>query len=179
MLRFKRIVECAMYLFKGLQSVVVLNTMSAEDDKSVLLSIFKSGRRKLKVFYHKKVIVWDNTKPPSGKFVGFIDVFVFCLFFVFTFRFAEQETLPIENVIAVHNNAARSTSSTNERESNSLIFTIHYAQRSQGRTWKYCQITFKHTDPAHVSSWVKTLQSDLQSTLLFCLIIILFNCFAF
>lgn len=133
--------------------------MSEQDDKSVLLSIFKSGRRKLKVFYHKRVIVWDNTKPPSGKLCYVL------VFDVFTFRFTEQETLPIENVIAVHN-AVRNTGSYNEPELDPLIFTIHYAQRSQGRTWKYCQITFKHADPAHVSSWVKTLQSDLQSMLL-------------
>lgn len=132
--------------------------MSEQDDKSVLLSIFKSGRRKLKVFYHKKVIVWDNTKPPSGK----MTIFVFLQISIIDF--AEQETLPIENVIAVHN-AARSTNSYDDRELDPLVFTIHYAQRSQGRTWKYCQITFKHTDPAHVSSWVKTLQSDLQSML--------------
>lgn len=57
--------------------------MSEQDDKSVLLSIFKSGRRKLKVFYHKKVIVWDNTKPPSGKLTvnnlrDFEVIFVVC-----------------------------------------------------------------------------------------------------
>lgn len=85
------------------------------------------------------------------------------LFNVGIIRFAEQETLPIENVIAVHNAARNTTSSYNDTELDPLVFTIHYAQRSQSRTWKYCQITFKHTDSAHVSSWVKTLQSDLQS----------------
>lgn len=129
--------------------------MSQQDDESVLLSIFKSGRRKLKVFYHKKVIVWDNTKPPSGESLA-------SAFALLTVAFLEQETLPIENVIAVHN-ASRGSSNYSEHEPDPLVFIVHYAQRSQGRTWKYCRITFKHTDPAHVSSWVKTLQSDLQS----------------
>lgn len=69
----------------------------------------------------------------------------------------EQETLPIENVIAVHN------ASRNGRDVDPLVFTVHYAQRAEGRNWKYCRITFRHTDSTHVSSWVKTLQSDLQS----------------
>lgn len=135
---------------------------SSEDDQaptakgSVLLTFLKSGRRKYKVFYHKEELVWEPTKPPSSKLCL---VLVLC---VYTFRFAEQTKVPIEDVIAVKVITGRSSAN---HEQVSLAFEVHYAVRSQDKTWKHCQITFRHKDPNNINSWAKTLQSDLLSML--------------
>lgn len=42
--------------------------MSINNDNIVLLSIFHCGKKKLRIIFHKGLIVWDNEKPPSGKY---------------------------------------------------------------------------------------------------------------
>lgn len=123
---------------------------------AVLLSFFKSGRKKYKVFYNHGELVWEPTKPPSRKLCF---ILVFC---VFTFRFAEPVKVFVDDVIAVHT-ITGSSNANNEPEQAALGFRIHYAVRGQGKTWKYCRITFRHPDSANSISWVKVIQTDLLS----------------
>lgn len=46
--------------------------MDSELEKSVLLSTFQCGKKKIRIILHQGNIVWDNEKPPSGthKFVS-------------------------------------------------------------------------------------------------------------
>lgn len=76
--------------------------------------------------------------------------------------FEAQHTLPIENVIAVQH-VCRNTNVVGETTQDPNHFVIHYAERGRRKSWRYNQITFKHSDPLQVSSWVKTLQNNLQS----------------
>lgn len=44
--------------------------MSDDNQSSVLLSTFYSGRKKYRVFFHRGAIVWDNEKPPFGEYIN-------------------------------------------------------------------------------------------------------------
>lgn len=56
--------------------------MSDDHQSSVLLTTLSSGRKKYRVFFHRGVIVWDNEKPPFGKFfiLPFKNVFLLILY---------------------------------------------------------------------------------------------------
>lgn len=114
--------------------------MTDTAQSSVLLTIFYNGRKRLKVFFHQGKIIWDNEKPPSV-----------------------QQTLPIENVISVVHNMIPEMHPLDDPRTDPNRFTIHYAQRGKKGTWKYNSLTLRHPDPIQVSSWVKTLQNNLQN----------------
>lgn len=131
--------------------------MSDDCENSVLLSTFHSGRKKLRVFFHRGVIVWDSEKPPFGKYNS-------SLYHELEFSVvAAQQSLPIENVLAVRQ-VQRRSNVPGEVRLDPNHFVVHYAERGRQKTWKYSQLTLKHSDPMQVSSWVKTLQNNLQST---------------
>lgn len=75
--------------------------------------------------------------------------------------FLVAHTLPIKNVIAVQSDSQRI--STPASRSHLYSFTLHYAKKGPKSTWKYSNITFRHTDPMQVASWVKTIQNHLNS----------------
>lgn len=129
--------------------------MSNNIQNSVLLSTFYSGSKKIRVIFHKETIVWDNEKPPSGKFIGQL-MLVIKVHFV-----TEQHTLPLENVISVQHNYLKNTHPSEDRVIDPNRFTIHYAKQDQN-IWKYAYLILKHSDHLQVSSWVKTLQNHLQ-----------------
>ncbi|XP_060516142.1 ceramide kinase [Cylas formicarius] len=106
---------------------------------SVLLTCFYSGKKKLRVIFHKGVIVWDNERPPL-----------------------EQCRVPIEDVISVEHNFLKGFHSTVPRQTDPNNFTIHYAEKAKDDKWLYKTLALKHSDPLQVSSWVKTLQNHLR-----------------
>ncbi|CAG9816420.1 unnamed protein product [Phaedon cochleariae] len=112
--------------------------MASDIQKSVLLTSFHSGKKRVKIILHKGNIVWDNEKLPSDK-----------------------KSVPIENVISVEYNY-KSCHPSEIRQIDPLSFTIHYAERESGPKWIYKKLLLKHTDPQQVSSWVKTLQAHLK-----------------
>ncbi|CAG9855157.1 unnamed protein product [Phyllotreta striolata] len=114
--------------------------MDSELEKSVLLSTFHCGKKKIRIILHQGKIVWDNEKPPS-----------------------EKRTLPLENVISVQQNYKRNTNPSDLQQLDPYIFTIHYAERNKGSKWVYKNLTVKHSDSAQVTMWVKTLQNYLKN----------------
>ncbi|CAG9759791.1 unnamed protein product [Ceutorhynchus assimilis] len=107
-------------------------------NNSVLLSTFLNGKKKVKIIFHKGVLVWDNEKPPL-----------------------EQHTIPIENVLSVQNDFIKERHPAVAREVNPNQFTIHYTERGSDNKWRYKHITLRHLDSLQVASWVKTLQNNL------------------
>lgn len=113
--------------------------MDSELQKSVLLSTFHNGKKKIRIILHQGNLVWDNEKPPYDK-----------------------TSVPIENIISVQQNYMRChPSETRQIDPNS--FLIHYAERKRGPKWVYKRINLKNSDVSLVNSWVKTLQNHLQS----------------
>ncbi|CAH1955619.1 unnamed protein product [Acanthoscelides obtectus] len=113
--------------------------MSGDIQNAVLLSTFQNGKKKIRIILHQGSIVWDNVKPPS-----------------------EQNSLPIENIIAVQNSYLRGTHPSDEKQFDLNAFTIHYAERGKQAKWLYKSLKLKHSDPLQVASWVKTLQNHLK-----------------
>ncbi|XP_030762356.1 ceramide kinase [Sitophilus oryzae] len=108
-----------------------------DHQETVLLSTFVNGKRRVKIIFHKGVLIWDNNKPPL-----------------------EQHTVPIENVLSVKHDMSKSSGP--HLEINPHQFTIHYSEKSKNDKWVYKNITLKHSDPLQVASWVKTLQNHLS-----------------
>ncbi|XP_066247161.1 ceramide kinase isoform X1 [Euwallacea similis] len=109
------------------------------DNNIVLLSTFINDKKKVKIIFHKDVLVWDNEKPPL-----------------------DQHTVPIENVISVKNDYLKGIHPSIRPEIDPKQFTIHYAEKSVEDKWVYKTLTLKHTDSLQVASWVKTLQNHLS-----------------
>ncbi|KRT83782.1 hypothetical protein AMK59_3697 [Oryctes borbonicus] len=114
--------------------------MTDETQQSVLLTTFSSKKKRYKVFFHQGKIIWDNEKPPSA-----------------------QNTVPIENVIAVEHNILQPRHPLDDPRIDPNNFIIHYAEKGLKKIWKYNTIMFGHTDQLQISSWVKTLQNHLQT----------------
>ncbi|KAH1023585.1 ceramide kinase isoform X2 [Dendroctonus ponderosae] len=111
----------------------------SEINNSVLLSTFLNGKKKVKIIFHKAVLVWDNEKPPL-----------------------EQHTVPIENVISVQPNYLKATHPSMQRQIDPNQFTIHYAEKAVEDRWLYKSLSLKHNDSLQVASWVKTLQNHIS-----------------
>ncbi|XP_022915132.1 ceramide kinase isoform X2 [Onthophagus taurus] len=109
-------------------------------EQSVLLTNFTCKKRRFKVFFHQLKIIWDTEKPPF-----------------------HQVTVPIQNVIAVKQNFLPVSHPLDDPSIDPNNFTIHYAEKGRNKTWEYKSITFRHSDPIQVVSWVKTLQNHLET----------------
>ncbi|KAF7267127.1 hypothetical protein GWI33_019621 [Rhynchophorus ferrugineus] len=110
----------------------------SDHQEPVLLNTFINGKKKVKIIFHKGVLVWDNERPPLA-----------------------QHTVPIENVLSVQQNYLKSSSPSLRRQIDPNHFTIHYAEKSTDDKWVYKSLTLKHLDALQVASWVKTLQNHL------------------
>lgn len=110
----------------------------SDSNNSVLLSTFFNGKKKVKIIFHKGLLVWDNERPPL-----------------------EQHTVPIENVLSVQHSYKKSAHPSMQKQVDPNEFIIHYAEKSVGDKWLYKYLTLKHLDSLQVASWVKTLQNHL------------------
>ncbi|XP_050313612.1 ceramide kinase [Anthonomus grandis grandis] len=110
----------------------------SDPNHSVLLSTFVNGKKKVKIIFHKEVLVWENEKAPL-----------------------DQHTVPIENVLSVEHCYLKETHPSLQREIDYNQFIIHYAEKSVEDKWVYKSIILQHSDPLQVASWVKTLKNHL------------------
>ncbi|KAF5300184.1 hypothetical protein FQA39_LY11218 [Lamprigera yunnana] len=111
--------------------------MSDQTQNSVLLTSFYCGRKRLRLYFHRNKIVWDNEAPPYA-----------------------QQSLSIENVISINYKYIENDFAS-ERHYDPNCFTIHYAQKKKENLWCYNSLTLRHSDSLQVSSWVKTIQNHL------------------
>ncbi|KAL1493072.1 hypothetical protein ABEB36_011206 [Hypothenemus hampei] len=110
----------------------------SEVNQPVLLSTFLNGKKKVKIIFHKGILVWDNESPPLA-----------------------QQTVPIENVLSVQHNYLKGIHPSVQKQIDPNQFTIHYAERAVDDKWAYKTLSLKHSDPLQVASWIKTLQTHL------------------
>lgn len=104
----------------------------------VLLTTFTNAAKKLRVIFHKGVLIWDYEKPPF-----------------------EQKSVKLENIISVKPDYLKCSHPSQEPELDPYSFTIHYGFREPCGKWKHKSLNLKHADPLQVTSWIKTLEKQL------------------
>lgn len=133
----------------------------SDNNNSVLLSTFLNGKRKVKIIFHKELLVWDNDKPPLGK-CATANRFTLIVKY-YNGPILDQHSVPLENVISVQHEYLKGGHPSLQRQIDPNQFTIHYAEKTIEDKWLYKYLTLKHAESLQVASWVKTLQNHLSS----------------
>ncbi|XP_046985114.1 ceramide kinase [Schistocerca americana] len=130
-----------------------MSDLAGEVCDPVLLNTFLIKKKKCRVYFHRGTLTWETEGSPYTR-----------------------STLPLSDVLAAQyvHSADRSQCCGPEEPKSPCgsgdagaasgahsSFTLHYAARASRCRWQYRCVTFNHTDPRQVASWVKTIRNYL------------------
>ncbi|XP_046682846.1 ceramide kinase [Homalodisca vitripennis] len=108
----------------------------------VLLNTFIISKKKFKVYFHRKTLIWERETPPHSR-----------------------TSLPVNDIIAVkylHNSDQSCCCNVdNGVESTHQVFTVHFVVQEKQNQWKYKRVDLESSDHRQVTTWVTTLDSML------------------